>query len=189
MALRVISSDLLPALSSAADLCPKPFPVLWHLMLDGGLRVGEVVSLSWCDLIVAHQPKSAIVLDKYCTKTGRMRTVPMNRSLSECVGSLWKSWAQPMGFSPAHIVSAARANGKGMSIRSIQRRCEQLGKEHGKIRLTPHMLRHTFATRLLAVSNLRVVQVALGHARVNTTQIYTHVNSDDIAQAINRLDR
>jgi site-specific recombinase XerD len=51
------------------------------------------------------------------------------------------------------------------------------------------MLRHTFATRLLRVSNIRVVQEALGHARVSTTQIYTDVSNDDMITALGRLDR
>ena len=49
------------------------------------------------------------------------------------------------------------------------------------------MLRHTFATRLLKASNMRVVQEALGHKSIQTTQIYTHVTSDDLTRAVNSL--
>ena len=49
---------------------------------------------------------------------------------------------------------------------------------------TPHSLRHTFATRLLRVSNIRVVQQLLGHSSLNSTQIYTHPTSEDRSNAV-----
>ncbi len=51
----------------------------------------------------------------------------------------------------------------------------------------PHALRHTFATKLLAVSNIRIVQQLLGHKNLQSTQIYTHPSSNDMAEAVNKL--
>jgi len=51
----------------------------------------------------------------------------------------------------------------------------------------PHMLRHTFATKLMRITNVRVVQELLGHRNLSSTQIYTHPNQDDFAAAIRNL--
>jgi site-specific recombinase XerD len=55
---------------------------------------------------------------------------------------------------------------------------QQLGQ------LTPHTLRHTFATRLLRVSTTRLVQLALGHKSITTTELYTHPTCEDIELAM-----
>ena len=188
MHLRIIPTALLPKLSAYAHTRRHPLPLCWNLMLHAGLRVGEVCSLSWCDVIHDRHPKTAIYLDKDCTKNHRIRTIPINRRLHESIAEAWENHAYPLGFAPAHILTARTANGKGYTTRSLQRAIHQVGAHEGMHWLTPHMLRHTFATRLLKVSDLRTVQEALGHRRVSTTQIYTHVNSDDLAAALKKTD-
>ncbi|GAH73030.1 unnamed protein product [marine sediment metagenome] len=51
----------------------------------------------------------------------------------------------------------------------------------------PHILRHTFASRLMRTTNARIVQELLGHQHLSTTQIYTHPNQDDLKKAIEQL--
>lgn len=50
------------------------------------------------------------------------------------------------------------------------------------------MLRHTFATRLMQKTNIRVVQQLLGHKSLSSTQVYTHPNADDLQKAIENLN-
>jgi site-specific recombinase XerC len=73
-----------------------------------------------------------------------------------------------------------------ISLRTVQRQIAIIGRDLGLTHLSPHVLRHTFATRLLHITHdLRIVQEALGHARITTTQIYTHPNHEDLANAMN----
>ena len=80
-------------------------------------------------------------------------------------------------------------SGHGLRDRSIGEVVKRAGRRAGlSRRLSPHMLRHTFATRLLRRGvNLRVIQELLGHAQITTTQIYTHVVSQDLEEAIQKL--
>lgn len=66
---------------------------------------------------------------------------------------------------------------------------KRVGVDAGVAGLSPHPLRHTYATLLMETgANLRVVQEALGHASVATTQIYTRVRSADMRSAVDRID-
>ena len=72
--------------------------------------------------------------------------------------------------------------GRPVDPQQIKRDCRRLGERIGaRFRLTPHVLRRTFATRALRASgDIRSVQVLLGHASIQTTEVYTHVDEDGL---------
>lgn len=80
---------------------------------------------------------------------------------------------------------------KPLSICAVQKVCKQAARAAGvSKRVTPHLLRHSFATHMLeGGADLRLIQTLLGHRSVSTTQIYTHVSADRIRTAANPLDR
>jgi integrase/recombinase XerC len=73
--------------------------------------------------------------------------------------------------------------GKRLTVRSVQKRIKRWGLSIGQ-NISPHVLRHSFATHMLESSkDLRLVQDLLGHESISTTQIYTHLDFQYLAQA------
>lgn len=184
----IITEANLPKCTAYADTRKHPIPIAWHLMLDAGLRVGETLQLAWSDLTHLNEPKSLLELTASMTKNQRARTVPIGRTLHDAIRSGLSQRPADDTWSAAMYVLAPRCNARPVSIRTLQRAIEQIGKTAAGISITPHSLRHTFATRLGRVCSIHVVQAALGHSRVTTTERYTHVNNDDVCQAIAKLD-
>jgi len=150
------------------------------LMLDAGLRLTEVSRLVRAN--VDLQRRTILVQGK----GDKERMVPLSERLHEAL----ETWVyesvgrEPLApLFPGYKEGPIRARGIGYIIAGIG---EKAGLEE---HLSPHCLRHTFATRLLRRGvNLRVVQELLGHANLATTQIYTHVVAADMAEAINQLN-
>lgn len=184
--LRIIPADHLPACTSKADTLAHPMPLAWHLMLQAGLRVGECCKLAWSDLVWCDKPRTAIEIGSHAAKGGRERTVPVNRTLAERIDTSWEQVHYPHDFAPAHFALATRGNRPPVTVRTVERAVQRVGKAVHGLRLTPHMLRHTFATRLLRVTDLRTVQMALGHRRISTTEVYTHPSQDDLRAALDK---
>lgn len=183
----IIGDDLLDALRAALARAAPPTPIAGALMLEAGLRIGEVASLRWRKLWPFGAPATSIALDAADTKRHRARTIPVSEHLNREIRRAQHQTHGTESTAPDMPVLQPHPAAKPRSIRWIQRAITTIGAEALNAHLTPHMLRHTFATRLLRVSDLETVRIALGHARVNTTQIYVHKTTDDLKAAVNRL--
>lgn len=135
-----------------------------------GLRISEACALRVEDLNFAEQ------LVRVRGKGRKERLVPIGAPALEAIRAFWKRLAPPPG--PTDPVFPARpAATAPLSPRSVQLRLKRyLASARLDPAITPHKLRHSFATHLLeAGADLRSVQELLGHAHLSTTQVYTHL--------------
>ena len=107
--------------------------------------------------------------------------MPFGRYASHAIQQWLK--VRPL-FNPKDDALFVSQLGSRLTHRSIQKRMENWGIRQGlNSHLNPHKLRHSFATHMLeASSDLRAVQELLGHSNLSTTQIYTHLNFQHLAE-------
>ncbi|EIV8660900.1 TPA: tyrosine recombinase XerC [Vibrio parahaemolyticus] len=150
---------------------------MMELMYGAGLRLAELVSVDVRDVQLRSGELRVI------GKGDKERKVPFSGMATEWVGK----WLYVRGDlaapgEPALFVSKL---GTRISHRSVQKRMAEWGqKQSVASHISPHKLRHSFATHMLESSNnLRAVQELLGHENISTTQIYTHLDFQHLAQA------
>ena len=159
------------------------------LMLDAGLRVGELVSLRMSDLYFQRQPVRTIFIKPHMTKNKVAHSIPVSDRLSKALLSYFKTW---LIFDPEMNESYAFysvSQDRPLTTRQVERIiCAAALKALGRP-VHPHMLRHTIASKWMRVTNEAVVQRLLGHKYLTSTQIYCHPNEDDKRQAIDQASR
>ncbi|MDX2119842.1 MAG: site-specific tyrosine recombinase XerD [Gemmatimonadota bacterium] len=147
---------------------------LLELGYGAGLRVSELCGLTLPDLALSEGLVRAL------GKGSKERLVPIGRNVIGAV-SVYLHQARPQldrGKSRERLLLNTRGEPLSrVGAWGIVKRCARLGGI--RKRVTPHTLRHTFATHLLeGGADLRAVQEMLGHADLSTTQIYTHVDRE-----------
>ncbi len=162
----------------------KAIPSLKHrtiLMLayGAGLRIGEAVRVRLAD--IDRQRK---VLRVEQGKGKKDRYTLLSPGLLEILDRY--CWAAQ----PEDLLFTTRFKDRPITDSTVQRVCIQARQDAGiDKRISPHTLRHSFATHLLeAGTDLRVIQVLLGHASPKTTAIYTHVSTALIGRTASPLD-
>jgi len=157
------------------------------LMLDAGLRVGEVSQLIINDLLFADRPVQTLTVRHEVAKGHHRRDIPLSVRIRHSIVRLEQFvWCRG-GHKGEEFAFPSVATGKHISSRQIQRRIASAGDIALGIPVHPHMLRHTFATLLMTKTSIRVVQQLLGHTSLQSTQIYTHPTSNDCRVAIDSL--
>ncbi|MBU1051456.1 MAG: tyrosine-type recombinase/integrase [Nanoarchaeota archaeon] len=147
------------------------------LLYSTGLRVSELVNLKVSDLN----------LDE---KTGWVRRGKGNKDrlfvMSENLSEELKDYFDTRGKENEYVFSKT----KPLTTRNIQKIIKGTKERAGITKkTTPHTLRHSFATHLLEQGvDIRLIQVMLGHASLNTTQVYTHISSEQLKKVANPFD-
>ena len=163
----------------AEEEAENPMGVRLHAMVEilysSGLRVSELVALP---LAALSEPPLLRVFGK----GAKERLVPMGRKAQEAVDA----WLAVRGGEGPFLFPARGASGH-VSRQVFARDLKALGARGGLApqRLSPHVLRHAFASHLLQNgADLRAVQALLGHADIATTQIYTHVMEERLRELV-----
>ncbi|MCG7496735.1 tyrosine recombinase XerC [Vibrio sp. Of7-15] len=150
---------------------------IMELMYGAGLRLAELISIDVRDINLSHGEVRVI------GKGDKERKTPFSGQAKEWLGRWLKVRGELAHSSePALFVSQ---RGQRISHRNVQKRMAEWGhKQSVASHISPHKLRHSFATHVLESSgNLRAVQELLGHENISTTQIYTHLDFQHLAQA------
>ena len=149
---------------------------IFELMYSSGLRLSELVNLNTTDIDLSDA--TVIVTGK----GNKQRIIPVGRYAIRAI-SLWLESRNKILHSESKALFITK-KGKRISNRSIQSRLDYWGrKQNIPTKIYPHMLRHSFASHLLESSqDLRGVQELLGHSNISTTQIYTHLDFQHLAQ-------
>ncbi|QLG87815.1 tyrosine recombinase XerC [Chitinibacter bivalviorum] len=149
---------------------------IFELAYSSGLRVSELVSLKLIDLDLPHGMASVT------GKGNKTRLVPIGHPAQEALRH-WLSVRALWARSNTHTVFLSK-NGTPLTTRAVQLRLRHWQETLGISEpLYPHKLRHSCASHLLQSSgDLRAVQELLGHASIATTQVYTHLDFQHLAQ-------
>jgi len=149
-----------------------------ELLYSSGLRVSELVGLNMIHL------DQDLGIVKVMGKGRKERIVPVGKKALEALKAYFKDRGDLEGEDPLFI----NYRGGRLTSRSVGRLVKKYTKHSGVFRkISPHSLRHTFATHLLdAGADIREIQEMLGHASLSTTQRYTHISLGKLMEVYDR---
>lgn len=152
-----------------------------ELLYGAGIRVGELVSLDVDDIDFREG------VARIMGKGGKERLAPLTEHASAAIREYLKLRGELVRPTTDNALFLNYKGGR-LTSRSVGRRLDEIILKHGLLRdISPHALRHSFATHLLeAGADLRSIQELLGHESLSTTQRYTHLNVEALRKIYNK---
>lgn len=173
---RVVDEELGPS----EEHLPHPIWAILHLLPLTGLRISEACALARADVETREGRQGLRVLGK----GNKERFLPLGKDARDYLGR-WQAALPPKGKALFPLDNLDRGLSPE-SVRSYLRGLRQRVPELGD--LTPHVLRHTFASRLLEAGvDLKTVQTLMGHASIGTTARYLHPSVAHLGDALDKL--
>lgn len=170
--------DLLNAPSSDDAIQVRDKAML-EVLYATGIRVSELVNLQMSEISL----QQGVI--RVTGKGNKERLVPLGEVAIDCLALYLKEWRPLLLHKPSNTVFPSK-RGVTMTRQTFWHRIKHHAKQANiQAKLSPHTLRHAFATHLLNHgADLRVVQMLLGHSDLSTTQIYTHVATQRLESLI-----
>lgn len=173
---RMEDSEKKPTERERADLLRDA--ALLELIYSSGLRISEACGVLCSEIHIAERRL------RVRSKGKKEREIPFGQPAAQALERYWNSTGHPQEPGTPVFLSSP-VNQQGVRPMEIQRRLKRYlisaGLDPG---LTPHKLRHSFATHLLdRGADLRSVQELLGHARLASTEVYTHISTERLKRA------
>ncbi len=164
-----------PAKQSKSEA--KRDTAILQLLYASGMRVSELVSLNLNDVDLVGG------FVRCFGKGYKERIIPIAPRAAQAVDDYLKKLRPRLIHSPDEPALFLNARGERLTRQGLWQILKEYAKSVGLEGITPHTLRHSFATHMLSGgADLRSVQELLGHANISTTQVYTHLTTDHIRQ-------
>ena len=173
--------DRLLSLRDPSDGLQVRDNAIFELIYSSGLRLAELVEIDLDDIDLAGRRLTVT------GKGGKSRLLPVGSKAAAAI-ERWLGRRREYCPDAGQTALFVSRRGARISRRNVQSRLDLLIRRQAmEQRMSPHMLRHSFATHLLeSSSDLRAVQELLGHVNIATTQIYTHLDFQHLAQAYDK---
>jgi len=176
---REVENALNAARSAAAQRQAIRDQAIVTLLLNTGLRVGELCALDLDDVKISDRTGEVRVRAGKGTKT---RTVPLNKQARRAL----QAWLKVRGDVDTDRLFVGKRG--ELTQNAVQRQIAEYGRR-ARVEMTPHVLRHTFAKNLVNANvSMEKVAALLGHRSLNTTKIYTLPSQADLDQATQVLE-
>lgn len=174
--------------------------LIGSLMADAGLRVSEVVNLrphhllqpnvnTPSDNTLSNLPLHTLHIPAVNSKTNHARTIPLTDRIMQAITMHFQYFNPRFKIPYTTFVFPSGRHNKHMTTRQVQRIINRAAENALHRPVNPHLLRHTFATRIVRASNTSVAQQLLGHKALSSTQRYLHPNADDLTTAVSTLNK
>ena len=152
--------------------------LIFEFLYGTGVRISELVNIDLSDIDLDNK-----IIKIRFGKGSKQRLVPLGKALEKIIESYLTRVRNSLIKNTKEQSLLLNNQGKRLSRQSIWSIVHKIAQENELLDLTPHTLRHAFATHLLeGGADVRVVQELLGHSSVNTTQIYTHVTVEKLKE-------
>lgn len=181
-----LTEDELKVFLKSCDKINDPNKTILKLLPMTGLRVSEICSLMYGNV---KRIENAGLCLMFYGKGDKQREVPLMEDARNILRVYMDSNSE--GKKPDEFIFPSKTSKSGyINITTIEQSCKKIAKEIGIPLLTPHKLRHTFATLLVRGGvDMKTLQLLLGHSQLATTSIYMHPDKRDMRSAVDNAQK